>query len=545
MDNVQIKNTGANNVAQDARYLLLTAGCFVVLAICAALLSLLKYNLLAVRIAAAVQFAAGAACLWVGRRVLARGLGRLAAGEPCIDSIIAFGSGAAFLHGCYWLVWQAMGNDAAFAAVYYVPMALVIFIALLGRYLKLSADMDVEVEEHDRLAYVLVPASFSIAILSGWSWYFYSGDNAVSWNIFTACLLMACPVALGITQPAALLRGLKAARRSGEIKCMGALQNADSLTLAVLCDKGTVRSNTIKLTDVVACSGTNEQLILNLAVSLTRWDECKEQPLSQALAQAAVDKGVRGNLDCSDFIYEQGAGVRARCQRVKVGLGSCEYIKKLCRIPQEAMQHSSKFAECGKTVLYLAADGHLCGIFAFAYEPEAASGADIARLQAAGLRTMLLTNSSAGEAAFVASQVHLSEVTAGLAPAEQAEFVSSMQIGGEQTVVIGSCDADVSALQRGAVSVAVRDSSANAASACHIVLKGGMGAVADIITVSKNITKIAQQNIYWALVFNFVGLPLATGIIYALGGPLPSAYYLAVAQLAGCLCVMLNSLRIR
>lgn len=516
---------------------------FVLLAVLSALpdiMAALGLKLLPVHIvaAAAVQLAAIIGVLWAGKEVLRHGIVQLAAGEPCRDSLLAVGSVVIFFHGSYWLIWQAAGNDAAGGAVYFAPLALSVFITLMGRWLTQQAAAS-DHDEQDKMAAVLVPAAFSIAVIAGLSWRFYSGSN-MGWNICAASLLMAYPAALGLARPVSLLRGLAAATAKGvDVKNAAALQNAGKLTLAILCDKGTVTDEKIKLTDVIAIKGSSEQMILNLAVSLTQYETCRDHQLSQALAQVAVDKGVRGDLLCSDFVYEDKAGVRARCQKVKVGLGSENYIKKLCRLPKEAEQHSSQLAAEGKTILYLAADGHLCGIFAFAYLPKENSKEEIICLHNAGLRTMLVTSRSQQEAAHTASQVQLAEYTAGLSPAEQAEFAASIQMGGETAAVIGSTDADAAVMQQGAVSASLRGSQV----ASDITLKS-IDRMADMVAISRKMARIMQQNIFWAIVFNIAGLLPAVGIVYAFGGAVPGVFLLSLVQLLGSLCVMLNSLRL-
>lgn len=527
------------------RQMQFAGACVIVLLVCAAALNFALSAAL-LQVILAVNIICGVAVLWTGRNIIANGLRKIASGEPSIDSLVAIGSVAAFIHGAYWLVWQLLGGSAAYGAVYFVPMAIIVFAALCGRYFKLLAGD--EAAEPRELAEILVPACMGIAVLAGFSWYFYNGDSSMGWTIFTACLLMGCPVTVSLARPVALLKGLAAAAKRGadvQHSRALALNEAKDLTLAVLCDRGTVSDEKIKPTDVVAVSGSSEQRILNLAVSLSQYDECKNEPMSLALAEEAVACGVRGDLPCSDFIYERNAGIRARCQRVKVGLGDAGYIKKLCRLSKEAAQQANALAKDGKTVLFLAADGHLCGIFAFAYLPKAGSKAEIKKLQDCGLRTMLVTERSTSAGAFTAGLAGIGKVAADLNPSEKGELVTSMQLGGERCCVIGSNSDDFPALKNAGISVAGSCSEEAARSICDISIKNNIGTMADVIEVSRKIAQIKRQNFYFALVFNIVGLPMATGIAYALGGELPNSFMLTLPVLLGSLCILLNSMRIR
>ena len=525
------------------RQMQLAGACVIVLLVCAAALNFaLSAALLQVILAA--QLICGVAVLFAGRNIIANGLRKIASGEPSIDSLVALGSVTAFIHGAYWLIWQLLGGSADYGVVYFVPMAIIVLAALCGRYFKLWAGD--EAAEPRELAEILVPACMGIAVLAGFSWYFYNGDSSMSWTIFTACLLMGCPVTVSLARPVALLKGLGAAYKCGaDVQHSRALNEAKDLTLAVLCDCGTVTDEKIKLTDVIAVSGSSEQIILNLAVSLSQYEEYESEPASLALAEEAVAQGVRGDLPCSDFIYERGVGIRARCQRVKVGLGDSAYIKKMCRISKEAAQQANLLAKDGKTVLFLAADGHLCGIFAFAYLPKAGSKAEIKKLQDCGLRAMLVTECCASAGAFTAGLAGIGKVAACLNPAEKGELVTSMQLGGERCCVVGSNSDDLPALKNAGISAAAAGSGEAVRSICDIRIKNNIGTMADVIEVSRKIAQVKRQNFYFALVFNIVGLPMATGIVYALGGVLPSSFMLTLPVLLCSLCILLNSMRIR
>lgn len=525
------------------RQMQLAGACVIVLLVCAATLNFVL-DAMFLRVILAAQLICGAAALLAGRNIIANGLRKIAAGEPSIDSLVALGSVAAFIHGAYWLIWRLLGGSEAYGTVYFVPMAIIVFAALCGRYFKLLAGD--EAAEPRELAEILVPACMGIAVLAGFSWYFYNGDSSMSWTIFTACLLMGCPVTVGLVRPVALLKGLvAAAKRGADVQHSRALNEAKDLTLAVLCDRSTVSDEKIKLTDVIAVSGSSEQMILNLAVSLSQYEEYKSEPVSLALAEEAVAQGVRGDLPCSDFIYERNAGIRARCQRVKVGLGDAGYIKKLCRLSKEAAQQANALTKDGKTVLFLAADGYLCGIFAFAYLPKTGSKGEIKKLQDCGLRTMLVTERSASAGAFTAGLAGIGKVAAGLNPSEKGELVTSMQLGGERCCVIGSNSDDLPALKNAGISAAESGSEEAARSICDISIKNNIGTMADVIEISRKMAQIKRQNFYFALVFNIVGLPMATGIAYALGGALPNSFVLTLPVLLSSLCILLNSMRIR
>jgi Cu+-exporting ATPase len=368
----------------------------------------------------------------------------------------------------------------------------------------------------DRVASVFVPAVVGIAALTFFLWAVPLGQSvAHALVFFIAVLIIACPCALGIATPAAIMVGTgKGAENGLLIKGGEYLEKAHKLTTAVFDKTGTLTKGRPSVTDVVPVGAISEAEILRLAASA---EKGSEHPLGEAIVQAAGSRGVTPD-EPSDFEAIPGQGVRAAIgeHRILIGNRSLMVSAGLPVHAAESALHAMESA--GKTAMILAVDGRLAGVIAVADTLKEHSIEAIRALKAMGIEVIMLTGDNRRTAEAIARQVGVDRVIAEVLPAQKADVIKSLQKQGKIVAMVGDGINDAPALAQSDVGIALGSGTDVAMEAGGIVLiKDDLRDVVASIQLSRRTVQKIRQNLFWAFFYNTALIPIAAGVLAGIG----------------------------
>ncbi len=397
----------------------------------------------------------------------------------------------------------------------------------------------------DRVASVFVPTVLIVAVLTCLAWYNFGPEPRISYMLVTtmSVLIIACPCALGLATPIAVMVGVgKAAEYGILIRNGEALQRASDLDVVVLDKTGTVTEGRPALTALEPAPGYDEPTLLRLAAAL---EQGSEHPLAEALLDAARERGM-ALPPLQAFAAVEGAGLRGRAAGHALLLGNHRLLAEHGIDPAELAAAAAGLAEAAQTPLFLAVDGRLAGLLAVSDPIKADACAAIGRLHAEGIRVVLLTGDIRATAEAVARAVGVDEVFAEVLPGEKAEQVAELQAAGHVVGMVGDGINDAPALARADVGFAIGTGTDVAMESADVTLMGGsLHGVADAIAISRATLRNIKQNLFGAFVYNVVGIPLAAGVLYPFGGPLLDPVIAGAAMALSSVTVVSNANRLR
>ena len=412
----------------------------------------------------------------------------------------------------------------------------------------------------DVVASYFVPAVIGIAIVTFVIWYFVGPPPALTFALLNsvAVLIIACPCALGLATPTAIMVGTgKGAEYGILVKNGEALESANRIDTVVLDKTGTLTQGEPAVTDVIATPHLSDDEVLRLAASAER---DSEHPLGQAVVQAALAK----QLDvrpASEFHALPGKGVEATVDGRKLLLGSIGLMKdrglSLNSMEQEA---SRLFAE-GKTTMFLAVDSEVAGVIALADSLKPGGREALQGLSRMGIEILMLTGDNRRTAEAIASQVNIDRVLAEVLPEHKAEEVQRLRSQGRRVAMVGDGINDAPALAQADVGIAIGTGTDVAMETGDITLiSGDLRGIATTISLSKRTMRTIKQNLFWAFAYNASLIPVAAGVLYLAFGQtgVPSGLHFilgdygflnpilaAAAMAASSITVVSNSLRLR
>jgi Cu+-exporting ATPase len=391
-----------------------------------------------------------------------------------------------------------------------------------------------------------VPVVIGIAGLTFGVWFAIDPTAAgasVALERFVAVLVIACPCALGLATPAAVAVGTGRGAELGILVKGGAALEAASRVDAVLVDKtGTLTTGRPVLTDVHAVSAGGEAEVLRLAAAV---EQASEHPVARAIVAGAsganvVPEGVEG------FAMEAGAGVEGRVAGELVRVGTAEWIARggVDSNPLEAV--AQRLAEQGRTVAFVASGDRLLGLVAVSDTPLTGAAQAITALRDLGVEVTMVTGDRPGAAAAIAATLGIARVVAGVRPEGKADVVAREQARGRVVAMVGDGLNDAPALARADVGIAVSGATDVAAAAADVVLlRGGFPALPDALRLARATLRTIRQNLFWAFVYNALGIPVAAGMLNPFTGWLLSPVLASAAMSLSSVSVVLSSLRLR
>lgn len=394
----------------------------------------------------------------------------------------------------------------------------------------------------DAISGYFVPIVICIAIATFVVWFIASPvQNRLQMALLTSVsvLVIACPCALGLATPTAIMVGTGRGASAGIlIKGGEALETAHKLDTIVLDKTGTITRGEPSVTDIITQHDENE--LLRLVASAERGSE---HPLGEAIVRAARERTLKLS-DATDFNAISGQGIEATVDGRKVAIGNLTLMSAHGIAPDEIA--AQQLATQGKTPTFVALDGAFAGIIAIADPIKDGSRAGIEKLRALGLEVIMLTGDNAATARAIASQVGIEKVLAQVAPAGKADEVEKLQNSGKVVAMVGDGINDAPALARADVGIAMGTGTDVALEAADITLvKGDLNGVAASIGLSQATVTNIRQNLFFAFIYNVVGIPIAAGLLFPFTGWLLSPILASLAMALSSVSVITNALRLR
>jgi P-type Cu+ transporter len=400
----------------------------------------------------------------------------------------------------------------------------------------------------DRISGIFVPVVLSLSIATFVVWY-VAADAAPAVRAFAAAvavLVIACPCAMGLAVPTAVMVATgKGAQLGVLIKGGEALERAHAVDTVVLDKTGTITEGKPTVTDVVVADGApvaaGELLALVAAV-----ERASEHPLAAAIIAHAEASGDEGTLEVDGFESSTGRGARGRVagRDVRVGNGAFLVDGGIAVGPLEA--RAAELASEGRTVVFAAVDGALAGLLGVSDPVRRTSRAAIGRLRRMGLDVVMLTGDGRRTAEAVAREAGVERVVAGVLPDGKLAEIARLQGEGRVVAMVGDGINDAPALARADVGIAMGSGTDVAVEASDVTLmRSDLGAVVDAIALSRQTMRTMRQNLFWAFAYNVIGIPIAAGVLYPVAGLLLSPVLASAAMAGSSVSVVTNSLRLR
>ena len=382
-----------------------------------------------------------------------------------------------------------------------------------------------------------------IGVLAGAAWFISGQSLAFSMVILVSVLVIACPCALGLATPTAIMVGTGKGAESGIlIKGGESLEIAHKITAVALDKTGTITEGKPHVTDIVAKGEHSQADILFLAASV---EKQSEHPLGEAIVNKAIDDGIE--LITPQFFNSiTGQGIEAVVDGKFILIGNKRLMDNREIDITTYTADSDALAEDGKTPMYMAIDKAIAGIIAVADVIKPTSRAAITKLQEMGIEVAMITGDNQRTAQAVARQVGITKVFAEVLPKDKADKIKELQAMGHKTAMVGDGINDAPALVQADIGIAIGNGTDVAIESAQVVLmRGDLMGVASAINLSKRTMRNIKQNLFWAFAYNVIGIPIAAGLLYIFGGPLLNPMIAALAMTLSSLSVLLNVLRIK
>ena len=399
----------------------------------------------------------------------------------------------------------------------------------------------------DRIAAYFVPAVIAVALVTFVVWSVVGPEPTFTHALlaFVAVLIIACPCALGLATPTAIMVAMGAGAAKGVlVRDAEALERLHSVTTVVLDKTGTLTQGTPEVTNVIA-RGVSEAELLRLAAAA---EQASEHPLSQAVVRAAQERGL-SVPPATDFIAAPGRGIRANVDGRLVRVGNHAYMVE-SGVAQAALAafaaQAQAFNDVGKTVLLVALDGAVVGIIAVADALKPSAAAMVQALRARGLAIVMLTGDAARTAHAIAAQLGIEDVLAEVMPGQKAAVIQQRQESAEIVAMVGDGINDAPALAQADVGIALGAGADVALEAADIALMGDdLGGLETAFALSRAARRTIWQNLGWAFGYNVLLIPVAAGVLYPFLGLLLNPMLAAAAMAFSSVSVVVNSLRLR
>jgi Cu+-exporting ATPase len=397
----------------------------------------------------------------------------------------------------------------------------------------------------DRVASYFVPAVLLTAAVTFCVWAVVGPQPRMAYALVNAVavLIIACPCALGLATPMSVMVAVGRGATVGVL-----IKNAEALELlervdTVVVDKtGTLTEGRPRVTVVEAAAGHDADAVLRLAASLERGSE---HPLAGAIVQAAVDKGLV-LAEASGFESRPGRGVTGAVEGRALALGNRALLDELGIDAATLAGHAAALQQEGQTVMFVAADGKAAGLLGVADPIKVSTPPAIRLLHAAGLRIVMLTGDHRATAAAVARTLGIDDVQAQIQPQEKGEVVRRLQAEGRVVVMAGDGVNDAPALAQAAVGIAMGTGTDVAIESAGVTLvKGDLRGIARAIALSRTTMRNIRQNLFFAFVYNALGVPIAAGVLFPVFGLLLSPMIASAAMSFSSVSVIGNALRLR
>lgn len=395
----------------------------------------------------------------------------------------------------------------------------------------------------DIVAGYFVPVVFAIAVIAFVCWFIYTKDFTFSLTIFISVLVIACPCALGLATPTAIMVGTGKGSENGIlIKSGVALETTHKIQTIVFDKTGTITEGKPEVTDIITSNGIDKNRLLQLTASA---EKGSEHPLGEAI----VKKAEKENLTffpVSNFEAVTGRGIHCHIDNQDILVGNTKLMAEHDISTNGLAIEADRLAGDGKTPMYIVIDKKIAGIIAVADVLKASSADAIKRLTAMGIETVMITGDNKRTADAIAKQVGITRVLSEVLPQDKANEVKKLQAEGRKVAMVGDGINDAPALAQADIGIAIGSGTDVAMESADIVLmRSDLTDVPTAIRLSKATIQNIKQNLFWAFGYNTAGIPIAAGVLHIFGGPLLSPIIAATAMSLSSVSVLTNALRLK
>ena len=392
----------------------------------------------------------------------------------------------------------------------------------------------------DKVSGIFVPTVMAIAVLSAAVWLIAGEEFSFAVKIFTAVLVIACPCALGLATPTAIMVGTGLGASNGIlIKSGEALEITHGIKVAVFDKTGTVTEGKPTVTDIVASD--TEKNLLYAAVC----ESASQHPIATAIVNYACDNGITVHV-AEEVQNLSGKGVKCRYEGTEICVGNKVLLKEQGISSEEYETEASRLLSEGKTVMFVCADNTVIGVIAVSDKLKTTSREAFERLSAMGVKTVLLSGDNRVCAEYVGKQLGADEVYAEVLPEEKAGVITALKSRFGSVMMVGDGINDAPALAAADIGCAVASGSDIAIDSADIVLmKNDPLDISRAVRLSKLTMRTIKQNLFWAFCYNVICIPVAAGVISIFGGPLLNPMLAGLAMSFSSVCVVTNALRLR
>lgn len=388
-----------------------------------------------------------------------------------------------------------------------------------------------------------VPIVIAIAVIAFAGWLIGGQTLVFALTIFISILVIACPCALGLATPTAIMVGTgKGAEYGILFKGGEALETAHRINTIVFDKTGTITEGKPEVTDIIAANGISRERLLQIAAS---GEKGSEHPLGEAIVRRAEKENLEF-LKVEKFEAIPGHGIEVAISGMDVLIGNRKLMDEKGISLGELKGRSDKLADEGKTPMYIAVDNTISGIIAVADVVKESSEKAIKKLQSMGIEVAMITGDNRKTAEAIAKQVGINRVLAEVLPQDKSNEVKKLQAEGKKVAMVGDGINDAPALVQADVGIAIGSGTDVAMESADIVLmKSDLMDVPTAINLSKSTIRNIKENLFWAFGYNVAGIPIAAGVLYLFGGPLLNPMFAAAAMSLSSVSVLSNALRLK
>ena len=392
----------------------------------------------------------------------------------------------------------------------------------------------------DKVSGVFVPCVTTIALIASVIWFLIKGNFSFAVNIFISVMVIACPCALGLATPTAIMVGTGLAAKHGVlIKSGEALESCHKVTTVLFDKTGTLTVGSPTVTDVLS---KDKGHLISVAASC---EKGSEHPVASALINYAKEKNI-DLLKTDDFEALSGFGVKGVINNKKIFIGNARLMEQQGIDASIYIEEAKSLALEGKTPLFVAEDNALLGLVAVADTVKDSAYYTVNALREKGIEVYMLTGDNKVTANAIAKSLNIDNVISEVLPQDKQAVVTSLKDKGKTVLMVGDGINDAPALLSADVGIAIGDGTDIALDSSDIVLIGNdIKNILTAITLSKKTMKNIKENLFWAFGYNTLSIPIAAGLLYAFGGPLLSPMIGAAAMSLSSVSVVLNALRLK
>ncbi|HEL1059613.1 TPA: copper-translocating P-type ATPase [Streptococcus equi subsp. zooepidemicus] len=395
----------------------------------------------------------------------------------------------------------------------------------------------------DRVSGVFVPIVLGLSLLSFLFWFFVMRESLdFALTVATAVLIIACPCALGLATPTAIMVGSGRAAEQGILFKGGDILEKTYQVQTIVFDKtGTLTQGKAQLQHIVPLAADKEQALQEVA-SLEQYSQ---HPLGEAIVKAARDQDY-DLLTVTDFQSFVGLGVTGSIDQHRLAVGNSQLMSQQGIAISAAQTYAEQAALKGQTVVYYAKDNQLCALLLIADRLKADSKAAIRALQDLGLQTVMLTGDNALTAQAIANEVGIDQVFSQVLPAQKAQIIADLKASGQLVAMVGDGINDAPALTLADIGISIGSGTDIAIEAADVILMtSAVRDVVECLELSRQTIRVVKQNLFWAFIYNSLMIPIAMGALHIFGGPLLNPMLAGFAMSLSSISVVLNALRLR